>query len=74
MKTLDFYVKWIATVFALAGAACASVNLYPAGPILMNVGALLWLWVAIIWREWSLIVINAALLVIYTAGLAIKLL
>jgi hypothetical protein len=36
-------------------------------------GAALWLIVAIKWREWSLIVINATLLLIYTVGLIVKL-
>jgi hypothetical protein len=48
--------------------------MYPEGPALLNVGAFLWLIVAVIWREWSLIVINATLLLIYSVGLVIKLL
>lgn len=74
MKKIDFYLKWIATAITIVGAVFASINVYPAGPILLNLGALLWLIVSVIWREWSLIVINATLLIIYTVGLAIKLL
>lgn len=72
MKTLDFYLKWIGTAVALLGAAFTSLNYYPAGPIMLNLGAAIWLWVGIIWKEWSLIVINGALLVIYTVGLISK--
>jgi hypothetical protein len=71
-KALVFYLKWLATLVTIAGAVCTSINLYPLGPALLNLGALLWLIVAIAWREWSLIVINATLLVIYTVGLVVK--
>ncbi len=73
-KDLTFYLKWLATLVTIVGAICTSINLYPLGPALLNFGALLWLIVAIKWREWSLIVINATLLAIYTTGLVVKLL
>lgn len=71
-KDIIWYTKWVATLVTIIGAICTSVNLYPLGPALLNFGALLWLIVAIAWREWSLIVINATLLAIYTIGLLIK--
>jgi hypothetical protein len=71
-KALVFYLKWLATLVTIVGAVCTSINLYPLGPALLNLGALLWLIVAIKWREWSLIVINATLLAIYTVGLVVK--
>ncbi len=73
-KEIVFYLKWIATVITIAGAICTSINLYPLGPALLNLGAFVWLIVSIMWREWSLIVINATLLLIYTIGLVVKLL
>ncbi len=73
-KDLTFYLKWFATFITIVGAICTSINIYPLGPALLNVGAFLWLIVAIKWREWSLIVINATLLAIYTTGLVVKLL
>ena len=69
-----FFLKWLATFITIAGAVCTSINIYPLGPALLNAGAFLWLIVAIAWREWSLIVINATLLAIYTTGLVVKLL
>ena len=71
-KTLDWWLKWIATAITIVGAMCTSVNLYPLGPSLLNLGAFLWLIVALMWREWSLIVINAAILAIYSVGLIVK--
>ena len=73
-KEIVFYLKWLATFVTILGAVATSVNMYPLGPALLNVGAFIWLIVSIMWREWSLIVINATLLLIYTIGLVIKLL
>jgi hypothetical protein len=73
-KDIVFYLKWLATFVTILGAVATSVNMYPLGPALLNVGAFIWLIVSIMWREWSLIVINATLLLIYTIGLVIKLL
>jgi hypothetical protein len=67
-----FYIKWLATFVTIVGAIATSINLYPLGPALLNLGAFIWLIVSIIWREWSLIVINATLLLIYTVGLLVK--
>jgi hypothetical protein len=72
-KDTVFYLKWLATLVTIAGAICTSINMYPEGPALLNVGAFLWLIVSVIWREWSLIVINATLLLIYSVGLIVKL-
>jgi hypothetical protein len=73
-KDIVFYLKWLATLVTIVGAICTSINMYPEGPALLNVGAFLWLIVSIMWREWSLIIINATLLLIYTVGLVVKLL
>lgn len=73
-KDIVFYLKWLATLVTIAGAICTSINMYPEGPALLNVGAFLWLIVSIMWREWSLIIINATLLLIYSVGLVVKLL
>jgi hypothetical protein len=73
-KDIVFYLKWLATLVTMAGAVGTSINLYPLGPALLNVGSFLWLIVSIMWREWSLITINATLLLIYTVGLVVKLL
>ena len=73
-KEIVFYLKWLATFVTILGAVATSVNMYPLGPALLNVGAFIWLIVSIMWKEWSLIVINATLLLIYTIGLVIKLL
>lgn len=72
-KDIVFYLKWLATLVTIIGAICTSINMYPQGPALLNLGAFLWLIVSIMWREWSLIIINATLLLIYSVGLVVKL-
>jgi hypothetical protein len=74
MKKLDWYLKWVATALICVGAALISLDIYPIGPIVSNVGTLIWLIVSIMWREKSLIVVNVVVFVIYTSGLLYKLL
>lgn len=71
-KKLDFYLKWVAVVVVCIGSAATSLNIYPAGPALLNLGTFLWLIVAIRMREPSLIAVNAVVLVIYSSGLLFK--
>lgn len=73
-KKLDFYLEWLATAVTIAGAIFTALNMYPTGPILLNLGAFIWLIVSIMWKKTSLIMINATLLIIYTVGLLFKLL
>jgi hypothetical protein len=73
-KNLAFYIKWIATVVTLCGAVLASLNIYPYSAITLNSGAFLFLIWAVLIREPAMIAVNAGLLLIYTIGLAIKLL
>ena len=73
-KELSFYVKWVATLVTLAGAVLASLNIYPLSAITLNSGAFLFLIWAVLIRDRAMITVNAGLLVIYTLGLAVKLL
>jgi hypothetical protein len=74
MKSIDWYLKWAATSLICVGALLISLDIYPIGPIVSNVGTLLWLIVSIMWREKSLIVVNTVVFLIYTSGLLYKLL
>lgn len=66
---LDWYLKWTACAVTLAGALCTALRIDPTNIYLLNLGALLYLAWSIRIREWNLIVINVALLVIYITGL-----
>ena len=65
-------LKWTACAVTLSGAVCTAVQLDLANVVLLNIGAALYLMWAIRIREANLIVINAALLIIYLGGLVVR--
>ena len=70
MKDLNWYLKWTATAILIVGTAVNSLGFYPAGPLILAVGGLMWLVVSIRWREASLIVVNGVMTLTAIAGLA----
>ena len=72
MRDIDV-LKWLATVVTIGGAAVNSLGYYPEGPITLTIGNFLWLIVAIIWKESSIILTNIAMLIITVGGLAYRL-
>jgi len=69
-KDLNWYLKWLATAILIAGTAVNSLGFYPAGPMILTLGGLIWLVVSIRWREPSLIVVNAMMSGTAILGLA----
>jgi hypothetical protein len=67
-------IKWTATAVTLTGAVLASLNIYPACAIVLNLGSFLFLIWSILIRDRAMITVNAGLLTIYTVGLLVKLL
>lgn len=56
---LSWYVKWIASVFVLIGMSVRGVpDLAFFDMIFSIVGVGLWLWVAILWQDRALILLN----------------
>jgi len=72
MKDFNWYLKWTATIALIIGTAINSLGYYPAGPIILAVGGLMWLVVSIRWREPSLIVVNSVMTATGLAGLVLK--
>ena len=62
-------MKWVSTAIMLLAALAIVEGLHPVSIYLLNLGSLAWLITAIMWREWSLIVVNASLLLVYVYGL-----
>lgn len=62
-------MKWTSTVIMLLAALSIVEGIYPMAIYLLNLGSLAWLITSIMWREWSLIVVNASLLLVYVYGL-----
>jgi hypothetical protein len=62
-------MKWISTVIMLLAALAIVEGVHPTSIYLLNLGSLAWLITSIMWREWSLIVVNASVLLVYVYGL-----
>lgn len=62
-KDVNWYLKWCATVILIVGTAVNNLGYYPEGPLILAVGGAMWLVVSIRWREASMIVTNAVMLI-----------
>jgi hypothetical protein len=69
MLSLNWWLKWVACAVTLSGALCTALRIDPMNIYLLNAGAVLYLMWSIRIREWNLIVVNVALLLIYITGL-----
>ena len=67
--TLDWYIKWIASVFLIAGVILTSNNIYPLNLFFHAAGMFGWFIVSILWNDRALLVINAVSLAILINGL-----
>ena len=67
--TLDWYIKWIASVVLVGGVILTSNNIYPLNLMVHAIGMFGWFIVAIIWNDRALLVINAVSLVLLINGL-----
>ena len=66
---LLWYVKWIASVILIIAMIFTANNLYPYNLFFHFVGLSGWLWVAVLWNDRSLIVLNSVALAIFANGL-----
>lgn len=69
MVKADTWLKWLATASLIVGATLTSLDIRPWNIWAFNVGNFAWIIVGVMWREWSLIVLNAGLTAIYAVGL-----
>jgi len=67
--TLDWYIKWAASIILVGGVILTSNNIYPLNLIVHAIGMFGWFIVAIIWNDRALLVINAVSLVLLINGL-----
>ena len=67
--TLDWYIKWIASIILIVGVILTSNNIYPFNLMVHALGMFGWFIVAIIWNDRALLVINAVSLVLLLNGL-----
>ena len=59
--TLDWYIKWVASVFVLVAMSFRGVAGYEIYDLMLSmVGIALWLWVSVLWNDRALIMLNGA--------------
>lgn len=73
-KDLNFYLKWSATAITIIFAILTSLQITPLNIWVANISSLMWVIWAIRVKEWSLVVVNIGLLVVYFIGLVKELL
>ena len=69
MKDFNFYLKWSATAITIVFAVMTALQMTPYNVWVANISSLMWLWWSFRVREWSLVVVNAGLLIVYFVGL-----
>ena len=52
---------WLATVILIIASGVNGLGYYPLGPLMLAAGGLLWLLVAILRRDWPLIITNSVM-------------
>ena len=68
-KPLDFWVKWIGTIMALIHVILVSEDVYPYYKFSGLFAAFLWTWLGYLWKEPSVIILNAIMMAIYINGI-----
>tara|TARA_Y100000592_G_scaffold74510_1_gene116230 strand:+ start:397 stop:699 length:303 start_codon:yes stop_codon:yes gene_type:complete len=68
--TIDWYVKWVASVILLCAMMFRAEGIYPLADLVLSfIGVTLWLGVALIWRDRALIILNAVAMLVLGSGL-----
>ena len=68
-RGLDFYVKWSATVMALVHVWLISHDIQPYYKFTGVFQASLWLWLGLLWRQPSVILLNVIMIAMYLKGI-----
>jgi hypothetical protein len=69
---LNAVIKWTATVFTVFGALAVANGWDPLNIYLFNIGSILWTWWGWRIRETSIIVVNAAMMLVYIYGFMVR--
>ena len=66
---LSWYGKWVSSIILIIAMIFTANNVYPLNLFFHFVGISGWLWVAIIWNDRALIVVNAVAVAIFANGI-----
>ena len=68
--TLDWYVKWIASVILIAAMFARGFEELKAYDLIFSfLGCAGWLWVSLIWKDRALIILNSVAMLILGQGI-----
>ena len=68
-QTWQFWFEWIATAILIIGVYQSSFNIFPSYLWFSFVGNLCWMVLGIVWKKWSLFVVELIIVGIYFVGL-----
>ena len=72
-QTLDWYIKWVASTFVLAGMSMRGLEGFQLYDLILSLtGISLWLWLSILWNDRALIILNAAGIVLLARNLMLS--
>ena len=67
--TIDWYVKWVASVIIIISVILTSNNIYPLNLFFYAAGLSGWFIVALLWNDRALLIINTVSLALLLNGL-----
>jgi len=67
--TIDWYVKWVASIIIIISVILTSNNIYPLNLFFYSAGLSGWFIVALLWNDRALLIINAVSLALLLNGL-----
>jgi hypothetical protein len=68
----EFLIEWSSTAILIVGVTLTAWNIYPLNVYFSLAGNIGWTTIGIMWRKWSLIVIQGVLSLIYIIGLLVN--
>ena len=69
IHTVDWYIKWVASVIIIISVILTSNNIYPLNLFFYAAGLSGWFIVALLWNDRALLVINSTSLALLANGL-----
>ena len=67
--TLDWWIKWVSSIFLIIGMVLTSNNIFPANLFISTIGIAGWIIVGMLWRDRSIMILNAIAFSIYFNGI-----
>ena len=69
MAKYEWWIEWVSTVILIVGVALTAYNIYPLNVYVSFLGNFGWVIVGLLWKKWSLIIIQIIISIIYIGGL-----